>query len=347
MDDSLANDLAYLEGKISVALRRDADKKLKCKQGYVQRGSACQKIEGKKGGNLARNIGIGLGAAALAGGVAVIAANKSDRQSTPAQPSPATNPPRLEQQAVKAPESKAKRRLVIAAGVATASYLGATAISRADKDGEIAAVASLLAVSPILIKSDQIDRAIASSPLSSKTKKDAENLVGATKLMLMKKIIMGSGYDLESVDKDNNSFTYKSKKTGDIQTVGSAGSALLVFNSAPTKKDGNTFKMGFQVNIGFNRNTERPTDTSKALIKMAGAAFQEHLKLLPDNCVVGCLVADDDGAGSKRGAIYKRAGFAPVPEAGNLDLYAVKVDGELKKIKTDEDKKLVVKMAKG
>lgn len=85
MTNSLANDLAYLEGQVSASLRQDAGRKLKCKEGYIQRGNACQKVgEKKSSGNLARNIGAGLGAAALVGGAAAIASRRSKQENNSA-----------------------------------------------------------------------------------------------------------------------------------------------------------------------------------------------------------------------------------------------------------------------
>jgi hypothetical protein len=125
MTTDLANDLAYLEGQVSAALRHDAGRKLKCKEGYVQRGNACQKASGKKpdGNNLARNIGAGLGVAALVGGAAAIAAKSNKNPSpTPTQSRPTevqtTRPETL--------SDKTKRRLLIG-GLSVAATGGAIA----------------------------------------------------------------------------------------------------------------------------------------------------------------------------------------------------------------------------
>jgi len=299
-----------------LAARNDAARQLHCKQGFKQQGAVCKLIKD----------------------------NKSPETNNPLQ---GKNPQQNTSEAQ--PQGKKNNRLrniAIATSISVGGYLG---LKKLNQNGDVSTVSSLLTVSPLLMNSDNIDAAINNSPFPDSIKQKASNLVGSTKLSLMKTILSGSGYKLESIDTDNNSFTYRDKKSGDIQTVGSAGSALLIFNTAPhDKKDpnNNIFKMGFQVNIGYDRNPVRSTEDSKALIRIANAAFKEHVRLLPDDCLVGCGVADDDGAGSKRATLYKRAGFAPIPnlEKG-MDLYSVKVNGTLKKIKTDEDKQFVVDMA--
>lgn len=231
------------------------------------------------------------------------------------------------------------KRLTTIAAIATAGYLG----TRLEQSADFRAITGVVGVSPLLMNSDKIDDLINNSPLPDNIKEKAQGVTGATKLALMKRFIEGSGYKLESVDSKNNSFTYRNEKTGDIKTVGSAGSALLIFSSTPANKKEESkdiFRMEFQVNMGYSRNTERATKDATSLIKIANSAFKEHLRLLPDNCIVGCMVADDDGQGKRRENIYKRAGFTRQEGMDlGMDLYAMKVNGKVQKINNPSEPK--------
>lgn len=352
-DDRLSiedDDLVMLGALISSAKRiqkktRSDSRKLKCREGYVQRGSACQKITAKVGdNNLARNIGAGLGAAALVGGAAAIASRKPSSTS----PTPVSSQP---QTPAAQPNSIDPRLVKVAkvAAITAATYLSAKKLDRFDKDLKISHFLGVVGTAVATVKSRDLEKSIeGASRLSPEQKSSALELIGKTKVAILRVSLSRGEYDLESVDKQNNSFTYRNKKTGTIQTVGSAGASLLLFKSEPVGYEDNPteFEMGFGVDFGVDREPARSIQSSKALIRIAKAAYSEHIRLLPDTCAIGCTVANADGAGSKRNNIYQQAGFAPIEGMGKFDLATAKVDGVVMKVKTEADKAIVRKIAK-
>lgn len=335
MDDSLANDLAYLEGKISVALRRDADKKLKCKQGYVQRGSACQKIEGKKGGNLARNIGVGLGTAALVGGVAAIAASPKESESDLM--------PRSVSLTSALPEGIDTKKQVKAfatiSGATLAGYLGI-------KAGQKAGITTGIESSVYKTLSENklaLDELVDKSALTKKQKDLTKGLLGGVKRELAFRLAAKSGAEIIEVDKENNSFTFKGEE-GSFHTIGSYGSTILGFNTLNkgAKNGAAIYEMNFTTNDSFNRGTEMDIATARKVIEAANTMFEKHSKLLPDECIVRCEANKEDGKGKARKNIYQKKGFTSLGH--DPYLYILKTGGQIKPIVKESWKKHVRKL---
>lgn len=348
MTRDLTSDLAYLEGRVSVALRHDAGKKIKCKQGYVQRGSACQKIAPKTGGsNLARNIGAGLGAAALVGGVAAIAARKQSEGQSPVQ-GREKKAKALGDETAKISSDKRVRTAAIAAGSAAVLASSVMGVNTLDKKYQITDAALLTAYQASISQGERADKLIDSMKISDENKAKARDLVGATKMFFAKQIVPRWGFELASVDSKTNSFTYKHKDNGSVYTMGSAGSAIVTFGSLKRdEREGNPiYEMGFQVNEAFDRKGGMDSTTAKKIIRISKNAFKEHLSLLPDDCIVRCSPYDGDDAGKKRGNIYEKEGFTSIPGMPKTQLYAVKMDGEFTKLGSDFEKKYVANVVK-
>jgi hypothetical protein len=355
MNRDLTNDLAYLEGQMSVALRYDAGKKLKCKQGYVQRGSACQKIGDKKeeikksggGNNLARNIGAGLGAAALVGGAAAISARRQGEEQSPIQ-GVLEKAKALGDETVKISSDRRVRTVAIATGSAAVLASSVMGVNALDKKYQITDAALLTAYQASISQGERADKLIDGMKISDENKARARDLVGATKMFFAKQIFPRWGFELASVDSKTNSLTYKHKDNGSVYTMGSAGSAIITFGSLKRdEREGNPiYEMGFQVNEAFDRKGGMDSTTAKKIIRISKNAFKEHLSLLPDDCIIRCSPYDGDDAGKKRGSIYEKEGFTSIPGMPKSQLYAVKMDGEFTKLGSDFEKKYVANVVK-
>jgi hypothetical protein len=320
----------------------------KCKQGYIQRGSACQKIgEKKAAGDLARNIGVGLGTAALVGGAAAIAAKKSEGESLSSKATRKSVDVSFGNNTEKTNNIKlrgAATGVGVAAALAT-SYIGVNAL---DKKYQITDAALLSAYQASISQGEKADAIIDKMNIPKKRKEEAKDLVGATKMFFAKQIVPRWGFQLSSVDTKNNSFTYKHKDNGSVYTVGSAGSAIITFGSLKRgEREGSPiYEMGFQVNESFDRKGGMDSSTAKKIIKISKNAFKEHLDLLPEDCVIRCSPYDKDDAGEKRRSIYEKEGFTPLPSMPKTQLYAVKIGGEFTKLESDFEKKYVANLVR-
>jgi hypothetical protein len=348
-DADLRNNSSYLEGRLSVSLRYDKGRKLKCKEGYVQRGNACQKMSSKaEDKNLARSIGAGLGAAALVGGATAIAASKGESTgrvppSNPQRPkteSPTPQaPPQKKEAAVDKAigllSSKGARKAAIAAGSAGAVVAGVVGIGnvQATKDYKVSDIALIMTYKQSLALGKVADRALDRSDLSPELKGKAKGLIGMTKLALARKTQTVRGRDLIDVDKESNSFTYRDKKNGGIYTVASVGPALFSFQTVYKKEatGGPVYEVSFGINESNNKEESANLGASgaKQIIKLTKRAFDKHVEAMPDNSILTAGAYDKDGAGSKRKSIYEKVGFAPMEGQDPMVLYASKKDGKI------------------
>jgi len=348
-DADLQNDSSYLEGRMSVSLRYDKGRTLKCKEGYVQRGNACQKIGEKKSeNNLARNVGTGLGAAALVGGAAAIAANrgKSTKGGNPSesqQPKTEFSIPQPPLQKKETPVDKAigllsnkgARKAAIVAGSVGSVVAGVVGIGniQATKDYKISDVALIMTYKQSLALGKVADRALDRSDLSPALKDKAKGLIGMTKLALARKTQSIKGRDLIDVDKESNSFTYRDRKNGGVYTVASVGPALYTFTTVYKKEasGGSVYEVSFAINESNNKEESANLGASgaKQIIRMTKASFAKHIEAMPDNSILTAGAYDKDGAGSKRKSIYEKAGFAPMEGQDPMILYASKKNGKI------------------
>jgi hypothetical protein len=354
MTRDLADDLAYLEGQISVALRHDAGRKLKCKEGYVQRGNACQKVTKKaSGGNLARSIGTGLGVAALAGGAAAgvaIASRRGSQSGNSPVSKPDTLPAKIETvssallpkrreliayKASKVLSDKRVRKAAIAAGstgavIATVVGIGSVKLT---KDYAVKDIALIMTYKQSLILGKAADRILDKSDINPDLKGKAKDLIGMTKLALARKTMSVKGRDLIDVDKESNSFTYRDRKNGGIYTVASVGPALYTFTSVFKKEvsAGKVYEVSFAINESNNREESANLGASgaKQIIRLTRQSFDKHVEAVPDNVILTAGAYDKDGAGKKRKNIYENVGFAPMEGQDPMVLYAAKKDGKL------------------
>ena len=334
MTRDLTSDLAYLEGRVSVALRHDAGKKIKCKQGYVQRGSACQKIAPKTGGsNLARNIGAGLGAAALVGGVAAIVSRKQGNNNSSTPQAPTGKPESSTDKIGKILADKKVRTAAIATGTAAAAIAGYVGANHLDKKYQIQDKALQFGLQQSIALGGTADKALDRSSLDDKTKKQAKELIGMTKLAFARKILVRGGNNLISVDKKTNSFTYQDGKSGGVVTLASVGPALFSFVSQEKKQANmpNTkiYDISFQINMSHSKKESENLGASgaKQIIRLTKDSFDKHIEALPDNSLLTTSAFDKDGAGKKRQSIYEKVGFGPMEGENPKNLYAAKKNG--------------------
>ena len=227
------------------------------------------------------------------------------------------------------PEStreKSRAAILKTPGFVAPSVAVATAfigIAAADSHYKISDKVVTSAVQDVYAKSNSVDfdKQIEQLPISDEFKNNAKNLIGTSKVFLAKEILNKSGSKLLSVDEKHNLSTFQ-RKDGSLISVGSYGSTVITFGSDKARtlpRDIPLFEMGFKVNEDYSRSENTSTDRKKgiALIRMAQASFDEHIKYLPENCILRCRAHKEDGLGAKRQSIYEKKGFSSLPVKGD------------------------------
>lgn len=309
------------------------------------------------------------GAAAVAGVAASgVAAAQKQKQESAATPFPTEPDPKLPPEAKKewkvSPAQKAavigtaamerlkdqvttsnRKAFIVtglALGVTTAAYLG---VNELDERYQIKDKAILKAAGTAynkLNEYEKIDEQIDHLPISPELKKSIKNKTGAAKVWLASRVFEAQGSELVSIDKKNNFSTFRNPDGG-LSSVGSVGSKVITFGSvrAGNAKDFPIYELAFRVNNQYDRkNNSEETDKEKKnrdrkeglqLIRIAKAAYQEHLRNLPENSFLKTEAWKKDDAGAKRQNIYKKEGFRTLPMRGDY-LWAVKHQGVFHKI---------------
>lgn len=247
------------------------------------------------------------------------------------------------------PAKKFPTKTAIAAGstlaAGTAAYLG---VNELDKRYQIKdkAISGAARVAFHGINRVDVESGIDRLPVSPEQKKQAKDLLGATKVAIVKVQQAHEGAELLDVDSKYNSFTYRLKDQS-LYSVTSVGGKLFTFG---TWSNGTTYdegdrqfvpvhQMSFKVNSSFDH---KPKDRSEAM-KLLGQLrqiFRKHVELLPDGAHVNAYASNKGAAGGKKQSIYEKNGFNPVEGVvspnGEQLLWVAKKNGKLSPMNSDE-----------
>lgn len=214
-------------------------------------------------------------------------------------------------------------------GAAVGGYL---AINAADRKYQISdtAISGAARLAFAGTTAVDLDGAIEKLPASKEQKAKARDLVGASKVALVKTINEREGSELVSISPDSNSYTYK-MKGGSYRSVTSVGSKVLVYTSSKrgTLDGQDVYGSMFTIDNTFDH---KPGDRAEGLqlARNAKVMFNEHLALAKDGSYFIASVHKGDDAGSKRQSIYEKSGFVDAPPQVGKDLiWAVKSNGKL------------------
>ena len=224
----------------------------------------------------------------------------------------------------------------VSIGVGVGLYLGVNALDSQFKIKESVLSAGYKYT---IENGDAFDASVKGMKLNKEDEKNILGLAGGTKAFLASQLLEGRGFKVVDVDKENNSYTYKNAETGDLTTVGSAGSNVFTFGSKLKSrvKGFPLYEVGFKVNESFSRK-DGGVDRSDAvkIIRMTKNAYAKHMELLPADCILQCEAWNGDEAGAKRQSIYEKEGFTNLPDLNPKYLFAVKNQGAFSPIPKEQ-----------
>ena len=216
-----------------------------------------------------------------------------------------------------------KRKLARNIAVGTAAPLGVAAITA----GSALALYRSGKAEDLLRRSEQfvseklqvedLDKEIDESRIPTPLKPMAKNLAGRTKRFIVEGYLRNSSAEQLSIDRLNGIATYR-LRNGNMISVSSAGSKLLVFNSVQKGQHRGfpEYEVDFLVDNSYKRPEGGRKDKENAVIlaRKTKRMWEEQIRLMPDNALLKTRAYDEDDAGNKRSKIYKRIGFSEIQE---------------------------------
>lgn len=162
----------------------------------------------------------------------------------------------------------------------------------------------------------------------------ARKLVGAAKQGAAAMALKAEGYTVQDIDVANNFSTWKNKK-GTLISIGSYGDSLVTYASdnSHSWNGKRVYKIGFNVDQSFDATRTIPTEQARTVTSAVRRMTDNHLNKINDG-VLATFPWDGDDYGSKRRAIYTRAGFNNI--VGEESQWALVQKGRIKKMTSSE-----------
>lgn len=162
----------------------------------------------------------------------------------------------------------------------------------------------------------------------------ARKLVGGAKTAAAALSLKAEGYQVQDIDVVNNFSTWKNRE-GTLVSVGSYGDSLVTYVSTNSHKwnGKNVYKIGFNVDQTYDATRAIPTDQARNVTGAVRRMTDNHLTKINDG-ILATFPWDGDEYGSKRRAIYARAGFNNIP--GEASQWALVQKGRIKKMSGSE-----------